>query len=267
MKKYWYIPMVTGLLAMTLCVPAQAEAQLDYVTDAAGLLTEEETLRLNETAAEIAETYDCAPYIVTMQDYNQLENASDVEAAAESLYLGYELGAGEQQSGILLLLSMAERDYALYAYGYGTTAFTDYGREYLADTFLPDFGDDQWYDGFATYLATCDDMIWKAQEGKAVDVSSATEPHTGLAIGICVVLSFLIAFVVRTVLVGQLKSVKAGTQAGAFVSGGGLTLSEREDRYLYTTVSRIYDPPQESNSSGGGSTINSSGGSSSSGKF
>ena len=266
-----YITMLTGLLALSLWVPAAAAPQLDYVTDQADLLTDQEETDLAAAAADMEAAYGCAPYIITLEDYTDT-GYYDVEEAAEALYLDHDLGVGEDRSGILLMLSMAERDYALYAFGYGNIAFTDYGKDYLEDAFLTSFGSDLWYEGFQAFLTTGGDMLWQARYDQPVDVGmeeteEAAPMQTALAVGICIAVSFLIAFLVRWGLKSQLESVREGTRAEAFVSGGGLDLSEREDWYLYTTESRVYDPPQKSNSGGGGTTISSSGGSSSSGKF
>lgn len=41
-----------------------------------------------------------------------------------------------------MLLSMEYRDYDIMAHGYGNIAFTDYGKEKMAERFLDEFGDD-----------------------------------------------------------------------------------------------------------------------------
>ncbi len=211
-------------------------------------------------------------YIITVQNIKDHMDVPDMDTAAEQLYLGNELGEGSDRSGILLMLSMAERDWALFAFGYGNTAFTDYGKQYLSGQFLDDFRDDTWYDGLQDYQQVCGEMLESAKSGAPVDVDNVPDPPHARLYGIlaCTVLGFVIAFIVAGVLKGQLKSVAHGTQAEAFVAAGGLELKDRYDRYTHTTESRVYDPPQKSNSSssgGGGTTVRSSGGSSASGKF
>jgi uncharacterized protein len=50
---------------------------------------------------------------------------------AKSVYQENALGYGTEKSGIILMLSMTDRNYALIAYGYGNTVFTDHGRDIL----------------------------------------------------------------------------------------------------------------------------------------
>ena len=267
MNKTWTSLASALLLSATLAAPALAAPQLDYVTDDAGILDAEEIDALSQQAAEIEDATGCTPYIITVDNYMDIVGSDDIEYTAEEVYLGYELGYGEDQSGILLLLSMENRKYALYAFGFGNTAFTDYGKEYLADEFVDDFGDDDWYEGFADYLSTGGEMIGSALEGEAIDVGMETGLSKILATLLCMLMGLGIAALVRAGLKSQLDSVKLGTEAKAFVSGGGLSLSLREDDYRYTTQSRVYDPQEKSSSGGGGTSLTDSGGSSSSGDF
>ena len=50
-------------------------------------------------------------------------------------YNGY--GYGKDDDGILLLISMEDRDYAITTYGFGITAFTDAGLQYVVNDFKP----------------------------------------------------------------------------------------------------------------------------------
>ena len=51
-------------------------------------------------------------------------------------------------------LSMAERDFQMLAHGdTANAAFTDYGKYIMQDEFLDNFREDDWYGGFADYIA------------------------------------------------------------------------------------------------------------------
>ena len=270
MKKTLRFFLVTALLVTLLCLPVLAAGQPSYVVDKADLLTDEQEQTLTKTGAELSERYQCGVYIVTMQDFIEETGMYDVEDAAEALYLDGGLGMTEDRSGILLLLSMEERDWAMFAFGYGNTAFTDYGKRYLSESFLDDFKKDSWYDGLTDYQKRCGQMIERAQKGDPVDVNSrpTAGPAKIISAVICVVLGFGIGGIVFAVLKSQLKSVAKATDARNFVDETGLQLTDRQDRYTYTSTHRVYDPPSSSSSSsGGGTTTRSSGGSSASGKF
>lgn len=56
----------------------------------------------------------------------------------------------------MLALSMAERDFQMLAHGdTANAAFTDYGKYIMQDEFLDNFREDDWYGGFADYIAAC----------------------------------------------------------------------------------------------------------------
>lgn len=270
MRKKWIALFLPVLIALSccICIPAFADNQAGYVVDEASVLTESERAELNNTAAQLADSYGCGVYLFVLDDYSDCVDAHDIAGAARSIYDEYELGTGQEKSGILLLLSMDKRDFVLYANGYGNTAFTDFGKDYLEDAFLDDFGDDDWYKGFSDYVAVSGDMLKMARDGSPVDADNAPAPPYARVYGIiaCIVSGFLIAFIVRGVLKGQLKSVASKTQAAAYVAAKGLQLTDKYDRYTHTTQSRIYDPPKD-NKSSGGTTLDSFGGSSRSGKF
>ena len=163
MKKRISSLLATMVLALFLCIPALAtgfdEAGLYFVTDEAGLLSDQECLELERRAEEISLKYKCGVYIILLDDFTAYTYDETIYEAAKTLYQEYRLGYGEEKSGELLLLSMAERDYTLISYGYGNTAFTDYGKDKLSEVFLDDFGDDNWYSGLSDYLDKSESML------------------------------------------------------------------------------------------------------------
>ena len=78
---------------------------------------------------------------------------------ADGYYHNNGIGYGEDNSGILLLLSMSARDYYIYTYGEAEHKFGDSELDELEDAMLPHFGDDEYYDGFMAYADACDDAL------------------------------------------------------------------------------------------------------------
>ena len=99
-------------------------------------------------------------YIVTVEDFTDYSDTYYVKGFGEELFSSYDLGLGDDNCGILLILSMAERDYGLVAHGdFANAAFTDYGKDKLSEAFLDDFGDDNWYSGLSDYLDKSESML------------------------------------------------------------------------------------------------------------
>ena len=255
MKKRISSLLATMVLALFLCIPALAtgfdEAGLYFVTDEAGLLSDQECLELERRAEEISLKYKCGVYIILLDDFTAYPYDETIYEAAKMLYQEYRLGYGEEKSGELLLLSMAERDYTLIAYGYGNTAFTDYGKDKLSEVFLDDFGDDNWYSGLSDYLDPLD------VDSNPLIVLVGT--------GISLLVGCVAAFVIAVGLSSRLmKSVSAKTEANAYLIAGSVEITGREDHFTHTTEIR---QKIETDSDSGGTTVDSDGFSGKSGKF
>lgn len=270
MKKKNVFLLLISLAAALLCVfPAAAlsEQPLGYITDQAELLTEGEEAQLCARAEEIAGTYRCNVYIITLDDFQNYTDSGSAEVCAEELRTDYDLGYGAGRDCILLLLSMAERDYALCAHGaFANATFTDYGKEKLADAFLDDFRSDSWYAGFADYFNEAERLLGLSEDGTMPDITARHAVSPLAVLLASAVPAFGASIIICLVMRMGMRSVRARREAGAYVPSGGVTLTYRRDRFTHATHSRVYSP--QSKSSGSGSTHRSSSGHShSGGKF
>ena len=131
MKKRLYIILFTLILSTMCVMPVFAQNEMAaYVVDDAELLTDSEESSLNETLKEISNRQNCQVVVVTT---NSLDGKS-TEAYADDYY-DYN-GYGED--GIVLLVSMEDRDYWMSTHGFAIRAFTDAGIEYIQNKFLDD---------------------------------------------------------------------------------------------------------------------------------
>ena len=162
----------SGSFADAFALPEnKPAADESFVVDQYGLLTEAEKEALIGKAEEITRQYNCGIYIGVINDMRDY-GYNNIEDCAEWYFDSYGLGVGDDQTGILLLMSMAERDYDIDAHGeYAHYAFTDYGKTTISDEFLDNFVESDWYGGFSDYLARCETMLQLAQEGNPVDVN------------------------------------------------------------------------------------------------
>lgn len=233
-------------LLLTLAVPVCA-AEQTYIFDEADILTAEEEASLQSTAQLITANHDCGVYIVTLWDYTTC--GSDVISAAENYYRSHGLGAGSGADGILLLLSMAERDYALIPWGnYGNRAFTDYGLDVLSECFLDDFGDDRWYAGFSDYLEGCDQLMEAARQGKPVGTDQKKNNELTQAILMILVIPAVIAGAVCGIMAFSMKTARQKNDADDYRQS--LRLTGKQDRFITRTVRRERIESSSSSSSG-----------------
>ena len=170
------------------------------------------------------------------------------------------MGEGPNRDGIMLLLSMDDRDWAMFCYGSRCEyAFNSYGQEKLEKVFLDDFRENDWYGGFEDYVKECRVYLEKASAGKPVRASLF------YPLLIVIGLSLLAAAAIVAVVWEKMNSVAEKATANAYISGA-LRLTEQTDQFTHkTTSSRKIE---RSSSSGSSSQSESGGGGSGrSGKF
>lgn len=256
MKKLMHLILTVYLIGIMAISSFASEL---YVYDEGGLLEAEELVNLNAKAEAVSEKYGYGVYIIAVNDYQDYSNG-DAYIAATEMYHGLGLGKGENREGILLMLSMEDRDYATFFYGENVEyAFDEYGQIQIEEQFLDDFAENQWYEGFDDYVSVCDEYLGLAAAGTPV-----RESHAYMFV-IVVAGSLLIALVVVFILKSSMKSVYKGSVANAYVTAEGLNLTQRSDFFLYNTQTRRKIESSSSNS--GSSSRSGGGGSGRTGKF
>ncbi len=280
-KKLFVCLLLAAALVLSLGLAAHAESQLDYVNDYAGLLSEESRSALNARAEEISRQYGFPVTIVTVNDYRDYVSSGGIEYFAEEVFHTYGLGAGESEDGILLALSMNERDFDLYAHGdFGNYAFTDYGKEQLADTFLDNFRRDDWEGGFADYIDNCGVLVARAKNGDPVDQWIPDPPVQQERQHGMTPMKWLISLLFPGMIGGatvsgmsrKMKTAVKQTRAEEYVGRGSPHLNVHSDQFINRNVTRQVIRRQENNNNRpgghyGGTTVNSGGFSHHSGKF
>ena len=236
-------------------------ADMNYIFDLSDQLSYEEWTELEARAADISQRHGCGVYAAFVDDFTEYGGGNDVYKTTYQLYHASELGMGADRDGIIILLSMDDRDYAMFVYGdHAEYAFDRYGQKELEDAFLGYFGDNDWYGGVSHYLDTCDEYLTRAEEGKPVRKNTlpmyliVVAASCAIAGGICLMLKW------------QMKTVHKKAEANEYVAAGGLNLTKQYDRYTHTTETRrkIHD---DSDSDSGTSSCSGGGGSGRSGKF
>ena len=236
-------------------------ADMNYIFDLSDQLSYEEWAELEARAADISQRHGCGVYAAFVDDFTEYGGGNDVYKTTYQLYHASELGMGADRDGIIILLSMDDRDYAMFVYGdHAEYAFDRYGQKELEDAFLGYFGDNDWYGGVSHYLDTCDEYLTRAEEGKPVRKNTlpmyiiVVAASCAIAGGICLMLKW------------KMKTVHKKAEANEYVAAGGLNLTKQYDRYTHTTETRrkVHD---DSDSDSGTSSCSGGGGSGRSGKF
>ena len=227
--------------------------QLPRLVDNAGLLTDfEDALYLRAKLDEISERQQMDVVVVTI---NSLEGKTATEYADDFYdYNGY--GFGDDRDGVLLLVAMDDREWAISTCGSGIDIFTDAGQEYIVEQFKPDLSDGNYADAFETFADLCDDYITQAKTDKPYDSGNLPKGDFPFLMFLAIALTAgaIISFIVVSSMKNQLKSVRAQNNAASYSVPSSMRLTQNSDLFLYHVVTRTERPKSDDNDSGGGSS-------------
>ncbi len=256
-KRVLYMILVLIAVLIPSGVILADEAHDIRLVDEAGLLTDDEQESLLSKLDSVSEKHKFEVVVVTMASIGD----SYPDDFADDYYDYNNYGYNDSRDGILLLVSMEDRDWHISTTGYGITAFTDAGIEYISDKFLTDLSAGNYFAAFDTFVEECDSFIKHARNDEAYDVGNMPKRYNAfLIIGGSVLAGLLTAIIVVVIFVGQLKSVRAQKTAAEYIVSGSMKIEDSRDIYLYSNVSKRARPKQTSSSSGGSSTHTSSSG-------
>lgn len=233
------------------------ERDLPRLVDDADLLSESEEGELQDELDEISERQEFDVAVVTV---NSLDGKT-AEEYADDFYDYHGYGFGADHDGILLLVSMEARDWHITTTGYGITAFTDAGIEYISDQFLPYLSDGEYRQAFEMYAGLCDEFVTEAVNGEAYDSENLPKgdfpvlEYLVIALIAGGIISALIVFGMRS----SLKSVRRQNAAVNYVRQGSMAVTGQYDRFLYMHTNKKPRPKPSESSSGSSTHVSSSG--------
>ena len=251
------------LFALIMCISmsvvcfAEETEDMYRLVDQANVLTDSEEASLLAKLDEISEKHQFDLVVMTLDTLD----GEDLEDTANILYELY-YGYGDTDDGMLFLLVMDTRDWTVSKNGFGLTAFTDAGFDYIFDKISGDLGNDYYADAFTAYADLCDDFLTQAKAGNPYTADNLPKDpfNTTMNLVICLGIGFVVALIVTGVMKGQLKSVRAKYEASDYTKKGSLMINESRDFFLYRTVSRTEKKKDDDSDRGSsGSSRNQSG--------
>jgi len=247
--KYRRIAVMVLLLVtlMTSLLPVQAAGP--RFVDEMGLLSAQEAAALTAKLDEISarQGFDVVVAVV-----DTLSHSDPVVAAMD-----YYEANGFRKGGAILLLAMAERDFAFAYLGSGKDIFTDSAEEKVYNSYIDHLRNSDYNKAFLAYADSVDAAITYH--------AGAGARNRKYAIIASLVIALLAAAIVTGGWKGQLKSVRKQDFARSYVRAGSMALTHQGDNFLYRHVNRT-PKPQSSSSGGGNRSASSSSGSSGGGR-
>ncbi len=262
-----------SLLLLLLCsIPFSvlAAEELPRVVDHAGLFTAEEASQLETQAKSIADTYGMDVVILTE---NTLSGKSPQDYA-DDYYNAKGYGQGDDASGMLLLISMEERDWYLSTCGDAIYALTDYGIQQLGEELVSGL-QIGYAIGVRTFLNALLDYLDAYKNGSPVDGYSSQNGnfyhgdrenviHYRGSASPDLTLSIILGLVIAVISVGamafSMNSKRPQRSASGYLNRGSFRLLRNQDMFLYSNVTKTRKPEPQNHSGGGSSVHHSSGG-------
>ncbi len=220
------------------------DGSLYPVIDYADLLTDDEEQSLAAYLYDIEERQQCSVIVLTL---DSLGYRSPMEYADDFYdYKGY--GYGEDHSGVILLLSMENRDYWFGTTGSAIKTFSDSDQEDIMDSCLSYISSGSYYAGFNRFAEECDKELTRTYE------AGIFTPQKFL---IRLLIGFGLALIPLFIFIAQLKTVHRQSGAADYTVGG-LQLTRHDDRFIRSSISKT----KIQKDSGGSSTHSGSSGTS-----
>ncbi len=254
MKRKRLSKLVIFFLSLFLLFPVKTvlaeEENIDDISDLvyprllddAGLLTDAEAAELLNQLDEVSERQNFDVVIITVDSLGD----ETAQQFADEVYEACGYGYGEEHDGILLLISMEDRDWAISTTGYGITAFTRSGQEYLVDQFKPDLSDGNYLKAFQIFAEKSDDFLTQAANGEPYGKGNMPYiPLSWLHIVIAAGIGLLIGGITVGVMAGGMKSVRRQAAAKDYLREGSLNLTDSRDVFLYRTLDRRERPKED----------------------
>ncbi len=268
------------VIAVSLPFAGKAYAATSNVFDYAGILDQYELAEVDGYLASLSQELQFDIVVVTT---DQGLDSDDLLSAAEDFYDDNGFGYGPNRDGIVLAVDMGSSQMILCTTGYGIEAVTDYGEEVIYDYILDDMSNGDFAEAFShKFGEIVYDFVKLARNGDVVDwdtpgypsypwyegVGGGTDPtpggngggsggmETGEAAAASGAGALAVGAAAGAISSGRnkskLKTVRRKTQADTYERRDSLVLTDRRERFLYSTVTATPRPQNDNQSRGHG---------------
>lgn len=225
-----------------------ATRQKERLLDAADLLTDNEEKALLEKLNSVSQQHESNIVVLTVYDHS-----GSIQDFADDYFDYNGFQADYYGSGILFMLSMEDREWAISTSGTAIEAFTDYGQEYMTDEMLSYLSSGEYYLAFERYVDIADYLYGLYEAGTPYDVNSDRNPNELKHVAIASILVGLgIGLVIVGIMAAQLSSVHMNANAGGYQSHSGIHMTVHRDTFIRTKTSKRPIPRDDGSRSGGG---------------
>lgn len=237
LKRFWLMLLILLLLSVQAFAAPSGQ-----VNDGAGLLTKQEATDLNAKLQNLESKYQVHVVIFTSKDLKG-KNIGDFANG-----LVDQTKAGVKGGTMSLVLDMKSRDWYIATDNTLREKIPDgTGIDYLSKGMLEKLSEDKYADALTAFADTADEMLaYYDKEGKPYDPSAQ---FSLLALGLALLGSIGLFFIIRMVLMSSMSNVRTATEADAYLDKESFDLTTNQDTFLYTNVTRRKKEKKQTKSS------------------
>lgn len=274
------LTMITLVFLMTGVCFAETES-LGRLYDEYGVLSADEYNTVLEALNVVSDRFQVDTSIAVVNSI-AADGYDDITAYADDLFDYYGYGTGENKDGILFVVAMEERKWALSTHGLAIQYVTDKGNEYLQEQFLSFLSNGDYERAFLAYAEGCDYLYAERTGQKPSDYFNKSDSYDGdqdfydedydsyepVSVGrrleitaryipIALLVGFLLSMIPMGIMKSKLRTVQQKSGAADYVDRDSLRITNVRDIFLYRTVSQTRRA-QEVEDHGGPSTTHTS---------
>ena len=229
------------------------EEEMSWVQDDYDLLTYEEWDTLNQELSDIYEKYhyDAVLWISTDTDIE------DVRKHAAEFMQEKEIGYGDSHEGMCIFNQPDTRDIAIVFRGDTQKLFPDNVQEIMIDKCKIKLKEDDMVGGYQSLIDDLATGLERVQEGKKVRPMDIDGSPLSSDLPFYLLLSFVIMAIPTLIMtlhqVHKMKTKVPQPNANVYETGKGLKITEKQDMFLYSTISQTAKPKNDNNDSDSGS--------------
>ena len=220
----------------------------DRVVDNAGLLSGGDIAGLKESIAKIASTYNFDLVIVTETDIGRKNSM----AYADDFFDNNGYGLGNDRDGCLFLIVIGSRDYWFSTSGRGIGILNQTAFNKLESDVVSSLKNNDFASGSRAFVSNWEEFLVLDAKGRNYNIF---HQHNIIFVIVAWVISILIGFFIVQSWKAKMNTALPRKDSDSYIIPGSLAFTQKQDRFLYSTVTKKARP--KSNSSGGSHTSSS----------
>lgn len=237
----------------------------EKIYDFANLFTDSQEASLYSLISDFITTYSMDMVIVTINSNNK----SSAMNYADDFYDYNDFGKGTTYDGLLFLIDLDTREMWISTTGQAILMYNDNRINSILDSSYSYIKSQKYFECAKAFINKSSSF---AQQGipnnnKNYEIDNngnykkkSADSEQDFPIFPLLFFSFFLSFILSTFTVfiarSKHKTIKKATQAKNYIIRNSITITKKEDRFINSHTTKVYDPP--SSSSGGGSSTHSS---------